>query len=184
MSLDQFNDVTGPKMYANIYLDRLFRYQPLELYILFSSISCLFGNPGQANYCAANTYRMRLTNSLRKLSKLVASRVRDCPELSTGLLDVKADSPDALMWSSDPKFAGFIVDKVESDEGLKHSVVESLPDILMSFQNLQDLERVVKLSFGIRDWFLKTFQVSVAVLKIIGNNTMASLAEDVAGLVA
>lgn len=38
-------------------------------------------------------------------------------------------------------------------------------------------------SVGIRDWFLRNFEVSIAVLKIIGNNTMASLAEDVAGLV-
>lgn len=194
MSLEQFNDVTGPKMYGSIYLDRLFRDQALDFFILFSSISCLFGNPGQANYCAANTYVCSLAAQRRKrglaatalnigaitgvgymeredrkaldltISKMALMRLseedvhqlvaeaieagrpesQDGPELSTGLLDVKADSVDGPVWSSDPKFADFVVDKVESDEGTKHAVVESLPNILSSCQNLQDLERVVK----------------------------------------
>lgn len=66
MSLGQFNDVIGPKMYGSIYLDRLFWNEPLDFFILFSSVSCLFGNPGQANYCAANAYVCSLAAQRRK----------------------------------------------------------------------------------------------------------------------
>lgn len=66
MSIEQFNDVIGPKMYGSIYLDRLFWDQQLDFFILFSSVSCLFGNPGQANYCAANAYVCSLAAERRR----------------------------------------------------------------------------------------------------------------------
>lgn len=59
----------------------------------------------------------------------------------------------------------------------------TLPDEELMAKRSNELGLDSLVSVGIRDWFLKSFQVSVAVLKIIGNNTMASLAEDVAGLV-
>lgn len=59
----------------------------------------------------------------------------------------------------------------------------TMPDDELMAKRSNDLGLDSLVSVGIRDWFLKTFDVSIAVLKIIGNNTMASLAEDVAGLV-
>ncbi|KKY32507.1 putative polyketide synthase [Diaporthe ampelina] len=235
MSLEQFNDVIGPKMYGSIYLDQLFWDQPLDFFILFSSVSSLFGNPGAISgvgYMEREDRKaLELTISkmaLMRLSEedvhqLIAEAIEaghpnseDGPELSTGLLDVQADSPEAPVWASDPKFADFVVDQIENDEGRKQAVAESLPDMLKACESQQELEQVVKRAFasqlrrvslvtmpdeelmakrsndlgldslvsvGIRDWFLKNFEVNIAVLKIIGNNTMASLAEDVAELV-
>lgn len=194
MSLEQFNDVIGPKMYGSIYLDQLFWDQPLDFFILFSSVSSLFGNPGQANYCAANTYVCSLAAQRRRrglaatalnigaisgvgymeredrkaleltISKMALMRLseedvhqliaeaieaghpnsEDGPELSTGLLDVEADSPEAPVWASDPKFADFVVDQIENDEGRKQAVAESLPDMLKTCESQQELEQVVK----------------------------------------
>lgn len=194
MSLEQLNDVTGPKMYASIYLDRMYRNNPLDFFIHFSSVSYLIGNPGQANYCAANAYVCSLAAQRRKrglaatainigaitgvgymeredskaldltISKMALMRLSEedvhqviaeaieaghqdspsRPELSTGLLEVQSGSPDAPVWTSDPIFAEFIADKVESNEGSKHAVAESLPDLLLACQNRYDLECLVK----------------------------------------
>lgn len=198
MSFEQFNDVIGPKMYGSIYLDRLFWDQPLDFFILFSSVSCLFGNPGQANYCAANTYVCSLAAQRRKrglaatalnigaisgvgymeredkkaldltiakmalmrlseedVHQLIAEAIEaghpdslDGPEISTGLLDVQAGSPEAPVWAADPKFSDFIVDRPESDEGRKQGVVESLPDKLKACETRQDLRQIVKRKFN------------------------------------
>lgn len=199
MSIEQFNDVIGPKMYGSIYLDRLFWNQPLDFFILFSSVSCLFGNPGQANYCAANAYVCSLAAQRRKrglaatalnigaisgvgymeredrkaldltiakmalmrlseedVHQLIAEAIeaghpdsQDGPELSTGLLDVRAESPEAPVWASDPIFSEFVVDRAESDEGRKQGVAESLPDRLKACENRQDLQQIVKGKFYI-----------------------------------
>lgn len=59
----------------------------------------------------------------------------------------------------------------------------TMPDEELMAKRSNDLGLDSLVSVGIRDWFLKNFDVSIAVLKIIGNNTMASLAEDVAALI-
>lgn len=194
MSLEQFNDVIGPKMYGSISLDRLFWNEPLDFFILFSSVSCLFGNPGQANYCAANAYVCSLAAQRKKrglaatalnigaisglgymeredrkaleltISKMALMRLseedvhqliaeaieaghvdsEDGLELSTGLLDVQAESSEAPVWAADPRFGEFLVDEAESDEGTKQAVSESLSDILRACESRQDLESIVK----------------------------------------
>lgn len=199
MSIEQFKDVIGPKMYGSIYLDRIFWSQPLDFFILFSSVSCLFGNPGQANYCAANAYVCSLAAQRRKrglaatalnigaisgvgymeredrkaldltiakmalmrlseedVHQLIAEAIeaghpdsQDGPEISTGLLGVQAESPEAPVWASNPIFSGFVVDRAESDEGRKQGVAESLPDRLKACETRQDLQQIVKGKFYI-----------------------------------
>ncbi|MBR0654352.1 type I polyketide synthase [Plastoroseomonas arctica] len=46
--------VMAPKLDAALLLDRLTREDPLDLFLLFSSATTPFGNPGQAAYVAAN----------------------------------------------------------------------------------------------------------------------------------
>lgn len=54
MDTARFRRVLAPKLRAAENLDRLTSGDPLTLYLLFSSATTTFGNPGQANYVAAN----------------------------------------------------------------------------------------------------------------------------------
>jgi len=51
---EQLHRVLAPKMLGALHLHDLTRAQPLDFFILFSSATTLFGNPGQAAYVAAN----------------------------------------------------------------------------------------------------------------------------------
>lgn len=59
--------VLAPKLTGAALLDRLTRQDPLDLFVLYSSATTFFGNPGQAAYVAANT----------ALEELAAKRRRD-----------------------------------------------------------------------------------------------------------
>lgn len=54
MDAARFRRVLAPKLRAAENLDRLTAGDPLTLFLLFSSATTTFGNPGQANYVAAN----------------------------------------------------------------------------------------------------------------------------------
>ncbi|MGK7868976.1 SDR family NAD(P)-dependent oxidoreductase [Falsiroseomonas sp. E2-1-a20] len=54
MDAARFRRVLAPKLQAAENLDRLTAGDPLTLFLLFSSATTAFGNPGQANYVAAN----------------------------------------------------------------------------------------------------------------------------------
>lgn len=66
MSYDLMTDVYRPKVYGSIHLDRIFMNVPLDFFILFSSINCVIGNLGQANYAAANTFMCALAAQRRQ----------------------------------------------------------------------------------------------------------------------
>ena len=65
MSYELMSDVFRPKVYGSMHLDRIFRDVPLDFFILFSSINCVIGNLGQANYAAANTFMTSLATQRR-----------------------------------------------------------------------------------------------------------------------
>ena len=54
MTYDQVLDVIRPKVLGSLHLDRIFHDTDLDFFILLSSINCVIGNVGQANYAAAN----------------------------------------------------------------------------------------------------------------------------------
>jgi len=66
MPYDQLVGVTRPKVLGSIYLDRIFDHQPLDFFIFFSSINCVVGNLGQANYAAANMFMCAMAANRRK----------------------------------------------------------------------------------------------------------------------
>jgi NAD(P)-dependent dehydrogenase (short-subunit alcohol dehydrogenase family) len=55
MNRDQIRRVLRPKVLGAYLLHELTRTMPLDFFILFSSATTLFGNPGQGNYVAANS---------------------------------------------------------------------------------------------------------------------------------
>ncbi|XDG06152.1 hypothetical protein ABKA04_005767 [Annulohypoxylon sp. FPYF3050] len=72
LTLEDFEAVLGPKVDGSRHLDEIFQSVSLDFFILFSSFSCIVGNPGQANYSAANMFMVALARQRRKRG-LVAS---------------------------------------------------------------------------------------------------------------
>lgn len=66
MSFEQLTDVVRPKVDGSLYLDRIFSDVDLDFFVLVSSINCVIGNWGQANYAAANTFMCALAANRRK----------------------------------------------------------------------------------------------------------------------
>ena len=54
MSLETFEKVLRPKVCGSNNLDEVFSSKELDFFIMCSSLSAVVGNPGQANYAAAN----------------------------------------------------------------------------------------------------------------------------------
>ncbi|KAK8059002.1 Polyketide synthase [Apiospora phragmitis] len=261
MEFEQLTDVTQPKVGGSIHLDRLFHATPLDFFVLVSSVNCVIGSWGQANYAAANMFMCGLAaarrhrglrasvvnagaiigagyierESRRALDAIVqklhmmrlseddwhqaiceaidASRLDSAhgPEITMGLSLVPSDIPVGPTWLSNPKFAGFILDvkpdaakkeHFETTSSVEHALqscvskqdlydtvtkafamqlrvmlqmVMSNDDLMASRSNEIGLDSLV--SVDIRSWFLKNFQVNIPTLKVMGNNTMASLVE-------
>lgn len=56
LNFEKMERVLMPKVLGAFYLHKHTQSIPLDFFVVYSSISTLFGNPGQANYVAANAY--------------------------------------------------------------------------------------------------------------------------------
>ncbi|MFD1694595.1 type I polyketide synthase [Roseibium aestuarii] len=65
LTRDSLERVLAPKMSGARALDRLTRQDRLDHFVLYSSATTLVGNPGQANYVAANAYLEALARARR-----------------------------------------------------------------------------------------------------------------------
>lgn len=65
MPAAQIRDVLAPKTLGARHLDELTRNAKLDFFVLYSSATTLFGNPGQANYIAANCFLEALAKARR-----------------------------------------------------------------------------------------------------------------------
>ncbi|KAI1323180.1 putative polyketide synthase [Xylariaceae sp. FL0255] len=71
MTFEQYYEALKPKMQAAIALHRAVGDMDLDFFIMTSSLSAVLGNPGQANYCAGNSFLDFL--ALYRLKKGLAS---------------------------------------------------------------------------------------------------------------
>jgi nucleoside-diphosphate-sugar epimerase/acyl carrier protein len=53
-SVERFRNTLAPKAFGAYHLDRLTKDDELDFFVVSSSVSSLFGSPGQANYATAN----------------------------------------------------------------------------------------------------------------------------------
>ncbi len=53
---ERFDSVLKPKIYGGWNLHELTLHHDLDLFVMFSSVAALFGNRGQSNYAAANSF--------------------------------------------------------------------------------------------------------------------------------
>lgn len=66
---EQFVRVLKPKVDGAFYLQELSKNIDLDIFLLFSSSTLLFGSPGQSAYCAANAYLDALSSKLNAKGK-------------------------------------------------------------------------------------------------------------------
>jgi polyketide synthase PksN len=62
-SFADFNAVIGSKIDGTIHLDEATKNLALDFFICFSSVSSVFGNVGQADYCVGNTFLDLFSNN-------------------------------------------------------------------------------------------------------------------------
>jgi len=67
LNSERFKAVMSPKVQGAWNLHRLTAGLPIEHFVLFSSVATLIGNPGQANYTAANTFLDALAHYRRSI---------------------------------------------------------------------------------------------------------------------
>lgn len=85
MTYDDMVRVLRPKIDGTILVDKLFEKDSLDFFILFSSLSCVLGNRGQANYDAANMFLVGLA-AQRRARGVVASVVDIGAIMGTGYM--------------------------------------------------------------------------------------------------
>jgi acyl transferase domain-containing protein len=81
---ERFQAVFRAKVLGAQHLDELTRDQDLDAFVLFSSVSALLGNPGQANYAAANAFLDGLA-ARRRASGLAATSIAWGPWAEGGM---------------------------------------------------------------------------------------------------
>lgn len=67
VSEERFRRVLAPKVKGAENLDLVTRGLPVDYFVLFSSVTTLIGNPGQANYVAANGFMEGLARRRRQM---------------------------------------------------------------------------------------------------------------------
>jgi len=95
MSADSFRKVLAPKMLGAWNLHELTEDLPLDFFVLYSSITTSLGNPGQANYVAANLFLESLAQ-YRREQGLAASFAGWGPIADAGYLTRNETVKDAL----------------------------------------------------------------------------------------
>lgn len=66
LTAKDFRTVFGPKVDGTKNLDELFYDQPLDFFIMFSSLASIVGNRGQSNYVAANLFMSTIAEQRRQ----------------------------------------------------------------------------------------------------------------------
>ncbi|MDH6195952.1 acyl transferase domain-containing protein/acyl carrier protein [Mycobacterium frederiksbergense] len=88
-SLERFRTTLAPKAFGACHLDRLTRQDDLDFFIVSSSVSSLFGSPGQANYATANALLDGLV-AQRRAQGLPATGVNFGPWAQGGMASSEA----------------------------------------------------------------------------------------------
>lgn len=91
----RFNAVFAGKALGAWHLHQATQHLALDCFVLFSSVTALFGSPGQSNYVAANQFLNALA-SLRQQQGLVATSVNWGPWLDGGMASDDAKRGDRL----------------------------------------------------------------------------------------
>ncbi|RYP25026.1 hypothetical protein DL765_000254 [Monosporascus sp. GIB2] len=95
MTFDKYQAALKPKMWGAIALHRALGDTPLDFFIMTSSLSAVTGNPGQANYCAGNSYLDFLALYRRRRGQAACSLALPMVE-DVGVVAENSDIADSL----------------------------------------------------------------------------------------
>ncbi len=84
MELDQLDKALAPKVQGGWNLHAATLDQPLDFFVLFSSVACILGSPGQGNYAAANAFLDGLAQ-FRRSQGLPATSINWGPWAGSGM---------------------------------------------------------------------------------------------------
>ncbi|KUI44755.1 polyketide synthase [Mycobacterium sp. GA-1199] len=87
--IDRFRTTLRPKAFGACHLDRLTQADDLDFFIVSSSVSSIFGSPGQANYATANALLDGLV-ARRRAAGLPATAVNFGPWADGGMASSEA----------------------------------------------------------------------------------------------
>ncbi|KAI0890579.1 uncharacterized protein GGS22DRAFT_194555 [Annulohypoxylon maeteangense] len=140
MSLDDLLKVTKPKVQGSVHLNDLFQGDTLDFFIFFSSATSIIGNPGQANYSAANLFMSSLAEQRRRRG-LAASIINIGPIFGVGYIAQVTD--DSRFRKNTIKSGGYLRTS-ESDfhQLLAEAVVASRPNPSMPTELVSGIRSV------------------------------------------
>ena len=95
MSVDKYKAVLNPKMLGAMNLHNALKGVTLDFFVMTSSISAVLGNPGQANYCAGNSFLDSLA-LYRRRNGLAASSIALPMVLDVGVVAENPEIEDSL----------------------------------------------------------------------------------------
>ncbi|MCP4130784.1 MAG: SDR family NAD(P)-dependent oxidoreductase [bacterium] len=97
---EEIESVLGAKVFGTINIDEALKDEPLDFFILFSSVSAVTGNPGQSDYAFGNDfmdnfaeYRAELVRNKERSGKTAAI---NWPLWEEGGMSVHAETRDVL----------------------------------------------------------------------------------------
>ncbi|PKM94960.1 MAG: hypothetical protein CVU84_08530 [Firmicutes bacterium HGW-Firmicutes-1] len=70
-SEEEMTAVLDPKVYGTLWLDEATKDEPLDFFVMFSSITAVLGNAGQTDYAYANSFMDSYANYREKLKQQV-----------------------------------------------------------------------------------------------------------------
>ena len=88
-NLERFQKTLAPKAFGALHLDRLTKGDALDFFIMSSSVSSLFGSPGQSNYATANALLDGLV-AQRRSQGMVATGINFGPWAQGGMASSEA----------------------------------------------------------------------------------------------
>ena len=95
---ERFERVLGPKVAGAWNLHEQTKHLPLDFFVMFSSVTSLLGNPGQANYAAANAFLDAMACE-RRAKGLPALTINWGPWAGSGMA-ATLDSGSPSRWSA------------------------------------------------------------------------------------